>query len=110
MFISRQELFEVWRTKNSLPDKNNATLALFKNYEVASEVTGIDIELIKRLGTILQASGYSINIERFKHRLNFFKSVDLRHIQEQPYIYISNYIHGIICHQVCISFYFIEKI
>ena len=65
----------------------NSAQRFFKNPALASDITGVDEELIRQFGTILKtiASGYSINIQEFEKYCNTMAD-----------IYISKDIPGIL--------------
>ncbi|XP_050525962.1 uncharacterized protein LOC126896864 [Daktulosphaira vitifoliae] len=75
----------------------NTARKFFKNAELSSSCTGIDINLIKRCGTILSviASGYTINIKAFEEYC--FLTAKL-FVSLYPWYYMPASVHKILLH------------
>ncbi|KAE9522745.1 hypothetical protein AGLY_016854 [Aphis glycines] len=80
-------------------NNGNTARKFFKNAEKSLEITGLNIDLIKRFGTILivMASGYEINTDAFIKRM-IFKQLNC----------LLNSIPGTICLHLYIKFCFME--
>ncbi|XP_050535632.1 uncharacterized protein LOC126902423 [Daktulosphaira vitifoliae] len=82
----------------------NTARKFFKNAELSSSCTGIDINLIKRCGTILSviASGYIINIKAFEEY--YFLTAKL-FVSLYPWYYMPASVHKILLHGALIIQY-----
>lgn len=82
--------------RGSTNDGNTAR-KFFKHPSLASNVTGVDENFIKRLGVILRtmSSGYAINVEAF--RTYTFDTAKL-YVQLYPWYYMPSSVHKILIH------------
>jgi len=82
--------------KGTTNDGNTAR-RFFKNCEKSSEITGVDLNLIKRFGTILKsmASGYEININAFKQ---YTMDTAKLYVKLYPWYYMPASVHKILIH------------
>lgn len=86
----------------------NTARRFFRDYEKSAEITGVDVNLIKRFAVILQSisCGKNINIPNFK---NYCKETAELYIQLYPWYYMPSSIHKLLIHgaEICQHFSFI---
>lgn len=75
----------------------NTARRFFQNPEVSAEITKIDVELIKKLHTILVAvsCGHQINVEKFR---NFTLSTAKYFVEKYPWYNMSPTLHKFLIH------------
>lgn len=75
----------------------NTARRFFESYSVSAEITGIDEELIKRFGTIMQtlASGFNINHDKFS---KFCLATAERYVNLYPWYPMPVTVHKILIH------------
>lgn len=75
----------------------NTARIFFQHPILASTVTGVKVELIKRFGIILRtmACGYAVNIEAF--RIYAWNTAEL-FVSEYPWFYMPPSVHKILIH------------
>lgn len=77
----------------------NTARRFFGNPELASDITGLDVSLIKNFGTILRtlASGYDINIEKFNSLTQDTKKL---YLSLYSWYYMPVTVHKLLVHSV----------
>lgn len=95
-FIITCNFFLCWIGKGTTNDGNTAR-RFFKNCEKSSEITGVNLNLIKRFGTILKsmASGYEININAFQQ---YTMDTAKLYVKLYPWYYMPASVHKIWMH------------
>lgn len=75
----------------------NTARRFFKNAETSADITGLDLEIIKRFDVILRAlaSGYEINVDEFETYA--YKTAEL-FISLYPWYYMPASVHKILIH------------
>lgn len=86
----------VLQGKGTTNDGNTAR-RFFRNYESSAEITGFNVNLLKRFSVILQvvASGKKINVERFK---SYTKETVRFYVELYPRYYMPATVHKILIH------------
>jgi len=82
--------------KGTTNDGNTAR-RFFKNAELTSAITNVDLQLIKRFGVILRtmSSGYDINLEKFEAYT--LETAEL-YVSLYPWYYMPSSVHKILIH------------
>lgn len=78
-------------------NNGNTARKFFKNAEKSAEITGLNINLIKRFGTILtvMASGYEINTDAFE---TYGIQTAKLFVELYPWYYMPTSVHIILLH------------
>lgn len=78
-------------------NNGNTARRFFSQPNLASEITGVNEEMIKRFGVILRcmACGYEVNVEAF--RKYTYETAEL-FVKEYPWFYMPSSIHKILIH------------
>ncbi|KAI8122473.1 hypothetical protein CVS40_6740 [Lucilia cuprina] len=90
-------LVDIPMTGSGNTNTGNTARIFFKQPIMASRVTGVHLELIKRLGLILRtmACGYTVNTEAF--RIYALENAKI-FVAEYPWFYMPPSIHKILLH------------
>ena len=96
----REELgLRIDRPRQGTGSSNDGNTArrFFQNFEIAAEITGVDIELIKRFYIILQtlSSGESIDSQKFGAFA--YKTAQL-YVEKYKWYYMPSSVHKILIH------------
>ena len=75
----------------------NVARKCFRNYQLFSKITGVDMNLISNIGTVLSvlSSGYAINVDSFK---NLCDDIFSRYVQLYGWFYMPVTLHKILLH------------
>lgn len=75
----------------------NVSRTFFTNYKISAEITGVDVEIIRRLGLIMIAlsSGYNLNIGPFE---DFAKETAQLCVSKYDWYYMPVSVHKILVH------------
>jgi len=76
-------------------NSGNTARRFFEQYELSAEITGVNENLIRRLGVILRsmASGYAINIDSFRE---YALQTAKMFVSEYPWYYMPSSVHRIL--------------
>lgn len=87
----------IYNIGSGTTNDGNTARRFFKNAETSADITGLDLEIIKRFGVILRAlsSGYDIKTDEFETYA--FKTAEL-FISLYPWYYMPATVHKILIH------------
>ena len=90
-------LVDIVKQGKGTSNDGNTARTFFSNYQVSSEITDIDVDLIKRIYVILQtiSSGQKINIEKFKNYT--FQAAEL-YVNLYNWYYMPASMHKLLMH------------